>query len=44
MNIQDRLTEVAQDRGLRQSTVYAYQGFLKRLGIADDTRDCPDFG
>jgi hypothetical protein len=37
MNIDQLLQTVAMERGLRQSTVYAYQGFFKRLGIVDDS-------
>jgi integrase len=37
MNIDQLLQRVAMERGLRQSTVYAYQGFFKRLGIVDDS-------
>jgi integrase len=37
MNIETLLFEVANNRGLRQSTVYAYQSFFKRLGVVDDS-------
>jgi integrase len=37
MEIQNLLFEVANKRGLRQSTVYNYQSFFKRLGIVDDS-------
>jgi integrase len=37
LNIDLLLQSVASERNLRQSTVYAYQGFFKRLGIEDDS-------
>ena len=37
MKIETLIFEVAQQRGLRQSTVYSYQGLFKRLGITDDS-------
>jgi integrase len=39
LNIDLLLQTVALERNLRQSTVYAYQGFFKRLGIVDDSLD-----
>jgi hypothetical protein len=37
VKIDQRLHSVASERNLRQSTVYAYRGFLKCLGIVDDS-------
>ena len=37
VNIDQLLQTVASQRNLRQSTVYVYQGFIKRLGIEDDS-------
>jgi hypothetical protein len=37
LKIDQLLRSVASERNLRRSTVYAYQGFLKRLGIEYDS-------
>jgi integrase len=37
MDIQSKLLEVAQAKGLRQSTVFSYRRLLMRLGIEDDS-------
>jgi site-specific recombinase XerD len=37
LTIDQLLQSVASHRNLRQSTVHAYQGFFKRLGIVDDS-------
>lgn len=37
MKINDRLMQVAQAKGLRQSTVFSYRRLLVRLGIGDDS-------
>ena len=37
MDIQGKLLAVAQEKGLRQSTVFSYRRLLMRLGIEDDT-------
>lgn len=39
VNIHALLRRVSSERNLRQSTVYAYQGFFKRMGIEDDSLD-----
>ncbi|MCW2617965.1 MAG: hypothetical protein JWR28_1114, partial [Modestobacter sp.] len=42
MDIHSRLLEVAQRKGLRQSTVFSYRRLLMRLGIADDSVSLED--
>jgi len=37
VKINDRLMQVAQAKGLRQSTVFSYRRLLVRLGITDDS-------
>lgn len=42
MKINDRLMQVAQTKGLRQSTVFSYRCLLARLGIGDDSLTLED--
>jgi hypothetical protein len=37
LDVHSLLSQIASERNLRQSTVYAYQGFFKRLRIEEES-------